>query len=87
MRDQKDARGDKLVYSTEKGKVPDAQRSQSIKEAEKDLEKIRRKIGEAQREQNAEAFADILVELGEVRGSKSFKRRLTAFRRACNLTD
>lgn len=84
MRDDQKPGRDRLVYSTEKGRVaPETEKA----EAEKDLEKIRRKIEEAQREQNAEAFADLLFELGEIRGSKSFNRRMSAFRRACNLPD
>jgi DnaJ-domain-containing protein 1 len=68
---------DKLVYSTEKGGT-----------VEQDIEAIKRKIAQIMDRQDPDAYAKLLlVELGLDPASESFKKRMAAFRRACNLPD
>jgi hypothetical protein len=68
---------DKVVYSTEEGGP-----------VEENLELIRRKIQRVLDRQDPGAYAKILtVELDLDPASDSFKRRMAAFRRACNLPD
>ena len=64
------------MYSTEKGGA-----------VEKDIETIRRKIQEAQDKQSPTAYAAILTAIGVDPASSSFRKRMAAFRRACNLPD
>ena len=65
---------DKVVYSTER----DVQ-------TEEDIATIARKMRHAEKRQDSAAFADILISLGVDPSSDSFKKRMKAFRRACNL--
>jgi len=66
---------EKVVYSTERDV-----------ETEKNLEKIKRKIEHAQRRLDPDVYSDILIlDVGIDPTSKSYRERMAAFRRACNL--
>jgi hypothetical protein len=66
---------DKVVYSTERDV-----------EAEKDIEAIKRKIEHAQDRLDPDVYSDILIlDLGLNPASKSYRQRMAAFRRSCNL--
>jgi hypothetical protein len=67
-------RKEKVVYSTERDV-----------ETEESLETVKRKMRQAEDRHDVAAFAKILIALGEDPDSDSFKKRMTAFRRACNL--
>jgi len=66
---------EKVVYSTEKDVA-----------TEGNLEEIKRKIEQAQVRLDADLYSDILVlDIGLDPDSQSYKKRMSAFRRACNL--
>ncbi len=66
---------EKEVYSTE----PDVQ-------TESNLEEIKRKIEQSLTRLDPDVYSDILIfDLGLDRAGKSYKQRMDAFRRACNL--